>query len=280
MASESFRVLNQFIGDGSVATYTSIEHTLALAGGRSASFLVTSTNYDDDTYLTLFLENSVNGKDFQSKFIGYYTVSGVQYVEAVPIIDTHKLVYTVGGVILYPIVDTIVGAEPTAGLPNHRHARLRVQLMNGAGTAGKSARVIIDATIRGTPTSDDADAPTVRAAMPVGAPGSLTRHEQMMNEVQRLAQASEGLPHQHRAAYILTNLSSASKEHVRAVERRVQALPAHVRGAVISSVADTARRALALSGGLRRPASAKEPCCGPSPAPTPSKGPCGGGCGS
>jgi hypothetical protein len=276
MSSQAIRVLDTFIADGSVATYTSVAHMEALAGGRNATFSITATDYDDDTYLWVFLETSVDGRNFQSKYIDYYTDDEGKHPTPVPL-AYQKLRYTVGGVIVYPITDTAMASEPPADyayptLPNHRHARLRLLLTNGANDAGKSGRVLVDATVRGSQTPDDA------APAPAPAAGSLARHEMMMGEMRTLGRQARALPQHQRAAFFMNSLSSSSKEHMHAVERRLRTIPPHVRKAMIASTADMTRRAIDWAGGPNGAKASCDDCQSAAPA---AKDPTScGGCGS
>jgi hypothetical protein len=164
--------------------------------------------------------------------------------------------------------------------PSLRFVRLKIVVVGNVGgvpNMSTNCHVRLIMCLRGQASRDEPHSQASIGVRALGPPGSLARHAAMMTEVRALSSRVPDLPPAHRAAWLVRNVSPETREHVEAVNRRLLALPHHVRRDITGRVADMTRQALAYAGGPRPAGAATERCCeGPAPMPMRS-GSCGCG---
>src|SRR5262249_41726706 len=134
-------VFDEFIDNGAVTSYSSVDHMTALANGRQIGLIAicSQPGVVGGTTLTVALEHSADGKSFVAK------TNGV-------LINGQKI----------GTLNVFSGGEASPVAPSMKYVRLAVTL---GGTVA-SARVRIDATVRGSPepvVATDAAAPRLPA---------------------------------------------------------------------------------------------------------------------
>src|SRR5262249_53713370 len=77
--------------------------------------------------------------------------------------------------------------------------------------------------------------------------GPLVRHARVAEEVAYHASIARSLPHQQRAAYVLSNLSEEAKAHFADLDRRIRALPHGTRQFLMNTTSALMRHAMAVA---------------------------------
>jgi hypothetical protein len=264
MNRASTTVFDAFIADGATTTYTSLEHVEGLASGRQLGFMIRARKYTN-AYLTVDIETSVDGKNFQSKYVEYAALSDptphpLVAARHLKVIDSDPEVFA----------DNFAVAEPSPPRPNLRFCRLAITVLNFESESA-SAYLKISACVRGSSAVRAASTPAPAAR---AAPGSLARHDEMMHELKSLSTEAQGLDPARRAAYIMRNLHPSTKGHIQAVEQRLMALPPETRRGFFETTKAMMGHALRATPKRPPPAAPEAPCCDGPPKPTPC-GPCG-----
>jgi hypothetical protein len=253
-------VFDAFIADGATPTYTSLDHVAGLASGRQIALMVRARKYGGDSYVTVDIEQSVDGKNFQSKYVSY--PAGVPPV-VTPIVAAHELKIPD---VSRPIhSDVFSAAEPYPPMPNLRDSRLAITIVDSFG-ASKSAYLKVSVCVRGSPDIVRAPASAARRS----PPGSLARHGEMISDLSRLSDEARGLDPGRRAAYVLRNMHPDTKAHMQAVDRQYRAMPPDLRTKMMETTRDMMRHAVQHVGrGGPVTAAQQGSCCDEKPVSAP-----------